>query len=116
MSEALIYHLCRRAALDAVGLDGLYHGALSQAGEDFLHFSTLDQVEESAALHCIGLDDLMLLEVAAQPLGEALRWEASRGGALFPHLYRPLLTSDVTSEADLELDADGVPQLGDHLT
>ena len=51
----------------------------------------------------------------AEGLGEALKWEASRGGALFPHLYRPLLISEVLSEAALSLDADGVPRLGDHL-
>jgi hypothetical protein len=45
-------------------------------------------------------------------LGEALKWEASRGGALFPHLYRPLLPSEVAARKDLELDADGIPQLG----
>ena len=107
MSDGLIYHLCRRAAWDAVGLDRLYHGPLNQKGEDFLHFSTLAQVEESAALHCIGLDDLMLLEVAARPLGEALRWESSRGGALFPHLYGPLPRIAVVRSWDLPLGEDG---------
>ena len=107
MPDALIYHLCRRAAWEADAHDGLYHGPLKQAGEDFLHFSPLAQVAESAALHCAGLEDLMLLEVAARPLGGALRWEASRGGALFPHLYGPLPLSAVLRSWDLPLGKDG---------
>jgi len=56
--------------------------------------------------------DLMLLTVEADDLGEALKWEASRGGALFPHLFRDLRVDEVVAERALDLDADGVPVLG----
>ena len=54
----------------------------------------------------------MLLTVEADDLGEALKWEASRGGALFPHLFRDLRVDEVVAERALDLDADGVPVLG----
>ncbi|MCP4515311.1 MAG: DUF952 domain-containing protein [Delftia sp.] len=107
MTDEPIYHLCRRVAWEAVGRDGLYHGPLGRDGENFLHFSTRAQVEESAARHCAGLRDLMLLEVAVAPLGAALRWESSRGGALFPHLYGPLPLAAVVRSWDLPLGEDG---------
>lgn len=107
MTDEPIYHLCRRAAWEAAGRDGLYYGPLRREGETFLHFSTRAQVEESAARHCSGLSDLMLLEVTAADLGEAMRWEVSRGGALFPHLYGPLPLAAVRRSWDLPLGEDG---------
>lgn len=107
MTDEPIYHLCRRVAWEAAGRDGFYHGPLDREGEHFLHFSTRAQVEESAARHCAGLEDLMLLEVTAAALGEALRWESSRGGALFPHLYGPLPRTAVVRSWDLPLGEDG---------
>ncbi|MDB5446080.1 MAG: hypothetical protein JWQ97_1397, partial [Phenylobacterium sp.] len=53
------------------------------------------------------------LEIEADDLGAALRWEPSRGGALFPHLYEPLETRHVRAVAEAPLDADGIPQLGE---
>ncbi len=58
--------------------------------DGFIHFSTAEQAVETAAKHFAGQRDLVLLAVEADALGDALKWEPSRGGALFPHLYAPL--------------------------
>jgi len=73
----------------------------------FIHLSTRDQVVESAALHFAGAADVLLLTVDAGALGPALRWEASRGGARFPHLYGDLPLDAVIAADPLPLGADG---------
>jgi len=111
----LIYKILSRAEWEAAKAVGQFDGSYVDKADGFIHFSAADQAQETAAKWFKDQADLVLLGVEAEPLGEALKWEPSRGGALFPHLYRPLLTSEVLSQADLELDAAGVPQLGDHL-
>lgn len=69
---------------------GVFTGAPVDVADGFIHFSTAAQVEETAARHFAGQDGLLLVAVSAEALGDALRWEPSRGGALFPHLYGPL--------------------------
>jgi len=78
-----------------------------------MHFSTAAQVQETARRHFHGQRDLLVLTVDAQALGEALTWEPSRGGALFPHLYGVLATDLVLEVGAAPLDEEGVPQLGD---
>ena len=75
--------------------------------DGFIHFSTAAQVPETATRHFAGQPDLLLVAVAAERLGDALRWEPSRGGALFPHLYAPLPLGAVLWVADVRLDATG---------
>lgn len=111
----LIYKILSRAEWDSAKAVGRFEGSAVDLADGFIHLSAADQAQETAAKWFKGQESLVLLTIEAETLGEALRWEASRGGALFPHLYRPLLASEVTREADLDLDADGVPQLGDHL-
>lgn len=111
----LIYKILSRAEWDAAKAVGRFEGSAVDLADGFIHLSAADQAQETAAKWFKGQESLVLLAIEAEPLGEALRWEASRGGALFPHLYRPLLASEVARKADLDLDADGVPQLGDHL-
>ena len=65
-------------------------GAPDRSGDGFIHFSTAAQAVETAAKHFAGADDLLLVAVDADALGPALKWEPSRGGALFPHLYGAL--------------------------
>jgi uncharacterized protein (DUF952 family) len=79
--------------------------------DGFIHFSTAAQVRETAARHFKGLADLVLLGVDPESLGDALKWEPSRGGDLFPHLYVPLPVTAVKTERALELDTDGVAVL-----
>jgi uncharacterized protein (DUF952 family) len=99
-----LYHLCPRQAWQAAQTRGTY-----QAGgpDPFIHLSTRDQVIESAALHFAGAADLLLLTVDAAALGPDLRWEASRGGALFPHLYADLPLAAVLAADPLPLGPDG---------
>ena len=69
---------------------GRFDGAPIDHQDGFIHFSSADQVAETARLHFAGQTDLLLIAVNADALGDRLRWEDSRGGALFPHLYGSL--------------------------
>ncbi len=69
---------------------GVFHGSEVDLRDGYIHFSTAEQAVETAAKHFAGERDLVLLEIEADALGQALKWEPSRGGALFPHLYAPL--------------------------
>lgn len=111
----LIYKILSRAEWDAAKAVGRFEGSAVDRQDGFIHLSAADQAQQTAALYFKGQPDLVLLGVEAEGLGADLKWEASRGGALFPHLFRPLRVSEVVTETDLTLDADGVPQLGDHL-
>ncbi len=103
----IIYHMCRREEWLAARAAGQYAGSSQDQADGFIHFSTADQIVESAAKHRTGQSGLVILEVEARLLGPALRWEASRGGALFPHLYKALPTAAVRRVADLPLGPDG---------
>lgn len=104
----LIYNLCRQPDWDAALALGEYRGSADDLRDGFIHFSTAAQVVESAARHRRGVADLLLLSVEAAALGEALRWEPSRGGQLFPHLYGPLPTAMVLRADPLALGAEGL--------
>jgi len=82
-------------------------GAPIDLADGFVHFSTAVQVAGTAAKHFAGQAGLMLLAVAADGLGEALKWEPSRGGELFPHLYGPLRLADAVWARPLRLGPDG---------
>ncbi len=82
-------------------------GAPVDLADGFIHFSTAAQVAETAAKHFAGQRDLLLIAVAAEQLGERLKWEPSRGGALFPHLYGPLELKAVTKADPLPIGPDG---------
>jgi uncharacterized protein (DUF952 family) len=85
-----IYKICERISWQAAEHAGLYRGSDVDARDGFIHFSTAAQVAETATRHFARQIDLMLVAVDAEALGEALKWEPSRGGALFPHLYAAL--------------------------
>lgn len=103
----LIYKIFRRAEWDDLVARGETLGAPVDLADGYIHFSTAAQVMETAAKHFAQESNLVLVAVAADPLGADLKWEASRGGALFPHLYRPLRLSDVTWDKALPLGATG---------
>ena len=102
-----IYHLSRRADWDRARAAGSYEGSREDTADGFLHFSTALQVIGSAAKHRSGERGLVLLEVDSAALGEALKWEPSRGGDLFPHLYDVLPMAAVTEVCELPLGPDG---------
>lgn len=106
-SDRAIYHMCRDEEWRAARAAGSYAGSSQDAADGFIHFSTAVQVRESAARHRAGQAGLVLLAVDAAALGEALKWEPSRGGALFPHLYGPLPVAAVIAVHDLPLGPDG---------
>lgn len=104
---ALIYKICPRALWREAEAAGRFAGAPIDRQDGFIHFSTAAQVAETAARHFAGQADLLLLAVEADALGDALRFEPSRGGDLFPHLYGPLPLDAVTAIDALPLGADG---------
>ena len=106
-----IYHMCRREEWDRAAEIGSYAGSSQDEADGFIHFSTAIQLPESARRHRAGQAGLVLLAVDPQLLGEQLRWEPARSGALFPHLYGTLPVSAVRWVRDLPLGADGVPVL-----
>lgn len=86
---------------------GVFMGAPIDQADGFIHFSTAAQVEETAGRHLAGQADLMLAAVDSETLGDDLKWEVSRAGALFPHLYAPLALAHVAWAKPLPLDARG---------
>ena len=104
--RSTIYHMCRRDEWRAAEGAGLYPGSSQDRADGFIHFSTAAQVVESARRHRAGQSGLVLLAADAGALGENLRWEPSRGGDLFPHLYGSLPVACVRWVADLPLAAD----------
>ncbi|HEY0837970.1 MAG TPA: DUF952 domain-containing protein [Azospirillum sp.] len=107
MTERIIHHMCRAEEWEQASPSGAYPGSSQDAADGFIHFSTSAQVVESAAKHRAGQAGLVLLSVDAARLGPALRWEPSRGGQLFPHLYGPLPVAAVVRVAPLPLGPDG---------
>ena len=114
-SEALLtvpnYREIRSHAFDVwqrAEASGTFAGTEHDLRDGFIHFSTAGQVAETAARHYAGLANLLLVTVNVAALGDALRWEPSRGGALFPHLYAPLPTAAATRVTPLPLGPDGV--------
>lgn len=108
-----IYKLLGAGEWAAATAVGRFEGSEVDRRDGYIHFSTGAQVAETARRHFSGRDDLVLLGLDAEPLGEALRWEPSRGGDLFPHLYGPLEAGAVDEVRAISLSADGAPQLGD---
>ncbi len=103
----LIYKICPRDLWREAEAVGRFTGAPVDVADGFIHLSAAGQVSETAARHFAGQRDLLLVAVEAGALGEALRYEPSRGGALFPHLYGDLPLAAVRSVAELPLGEDG---------
>ena len=98
-----IYKILRASEWADLQARGETQGAPIDRADGFIHFSTADQVRETAARHFARVDDLILATCDTDSLGPALKWEASRGGALFPHLYGPLRLGDVVAHCPLSL-------------
>jgi len=105
--DRTIYKICPETLWRAAESAGIFHGAGIDVADGYIHFSTAGQAVETAAKHFRGQRDLVLVAVDALRLGQMLRWEPSRGGALFPHLYAPLELSAVKWVRPLPLGADG---------
>lgn len=110
-----VYKICPEALWRQAETAGRFDGAPIDLADGYIHFSTAGQVRETAAKHFAGQRDLLLVAIDEMPLGDALRWEVSRGGAHFPHLYAPLDLSAVLWVKPLPLGADGVHVFPDDL-
>jgi uncharacterized protein (DUF952 family) len=106
-TPALIYKIASAALWAEAERQGVFSGAPVDLQDGFIHFSTAAQAPETAARHFAGQQGLVLVAVDPAALGPALKWEPSRGGALFPHLYGPLPLSAVRWTAPLPIGADG---------
>ena len=104
---ATIYKICDSTLWRDAERAGVFAGAPVDHADGFIHFSTAAQVAETAARHFAGKEDLLLLAVDAAVLGPALRYEPSRGGQLFPHLYGTLPLTAVRWVRLLPLGANG---------
>ncbi len=113
MSEP-IFHMCRAAEWAEAQVSGRYAGSSQDKADGFIHFSSAAQLPGSAAKHRAGQPGLVLLTVDPDRLGPALKWEPSRGGQLFPHLYGELPIDAVLRVDPLPLGLDGVPVLPPH--
>ncbi|QJE74568.1 DUF952 domain-containing protein [Aerophototrophica crusticola] len=111
----LIFHMCREPEWQAALAAGRYDCSSQDQADGFIHFSDAAQLPGSAAKHRAGQTGLLLLTVAADALGDGLRWEPSRGGQLFPHLYGPLLPGQVLRVDPLPLGADGLHVFPPHV-
>lgn len=102
-----VYKILRPSEWEVLRAAGFTSGAPVDLRDGFVHLSTADQVRETAARHFAGAGELVLLAVEERRLAPDLRWEPSRGGDLFPHLYRELRMEDVLWSAPLPEGADG---------
>jgi len=109
----LIFKLVPRADWETAGNQGVFKGAPVDLADGFIHFSDADQVRETAAKHFKGQTGLVIAAFDASTFGAVLKWEVSRGGALFPHLYDTLDPAAAVWVKDLPLGPDGLHQFPD---
>jgi len=107
VTMSLIYKICTASEWREAERDGVYRGSAVDKKDGFIHFSTAEQAAGTAAKWFAGQLDLVLVTVEADALGDRLRWEPSRGGALFPHFYGDLALRAVERVDPLPLDANG---------
>lgn len=105
--SALVYKILRAGEWAQAQAAGVFTGSAVDLSDGFIHFSTAAQAVETARKHFAGERDLTLAAVETAELGAALKWEVSRGGALFPHLYASLPLAAIVWTKPLPLGADG---------
>ena len=111
---ATIYKICSASAWREAERQGVYRGSTADLSDGFIHFSTAQQVESTVRKHFAGQAGLFLIAVDGDALGDELRWEPARGGALFPHLYGELDLATVIQVLEMPMRADGthhIPEL-----
>lgn len=110
----VVYKICGAAEWRRAENDGSYRGSADDARDGYIHFSRADQLSSTLTRHFEGRSDLVLVAVNAAALGDALRYEPSRGGDLFPHLYGHLPMEAVAWVGEIGWDGDShrLPDLG----
>lgn len=106
MSEP-VFKICGQEEWRRAEAAGVYFGNADDARDGFIHLSAGDQVAGTLERHFAGRDDLLIVRIDAAALGDALKWEVSRGGALFPHLHGPLPMAAVQAVSPVESRQDG---------
>ena len=107
----VVFKVLARAGWEEARADGLYRGSPDDKRDGFIHLSAAHQLEGTLAKYFRGKADHLLVAFDTDALGPELKWEPSRGGDLFPHLYGPLPVALALWQRPLELGADGVPSL-----
>lgn len=111
-----VYKVCRAVEWQAAAAGGLYLGSADDRRDGFIHLSTAAQLATTLVRHFAGKSDLVLIAFDPGSLGDLLKWEPSRGGALFPHAYGALETALARSVERLPLGLDGRHMLRPDLT
>lgn len=106
----LVFKIVERGAWDAACREGSYRGSPDDLRDGFIHFSTETQLEGTSARHFRGVENLLLVAFDEETLGDGLKWEPSRRGERFPHLYGPLPTGLALWARPMPLGEDGVPR------
>ena len=107
MTDLFAFKILTREQWNQFRADGIFTGAPVDLADGYIHLSARDQVAETAAKHFAGQDELILAMIDLPALGDSVKWEPSRGGALFPHIYGDIPMSAVTTKAVLRLDPAG---------
>lgn len=107
MPDQIAYKVLLAAEMAALEADGRFAGAPVDLADGYIHMSTAAQLDETVAKHFAGKTDLSVAAVDLSVLGAALRWEPSRGGQLFPHLYGDLTLDAVLAYGPMEREDDG---------
>ena len=111
MKPTTAYKVLTAAQMHALEHDGSFAGAPVDVADGYIHMSTRDQLTETVNKHFAGQDELWVAAVDLEALGEAVKWEVSRGGAEFPHLYAQLPLDAVVAYSPLERNTDGTVRL-----
>jgi uncharacterized protein (DUF952 family) len=111
VTHSRVFKICSEREWATALAVGTYGGSPDDLRDGYIHLSTADQAAETARKYFSGHRDLLLVEFDATTLGEHLKWEPSRGGALFPHLYAGLPTDRALGAQQLTLGADGAPDI-----
>ena len=107
MKPTTAYKVLVADDMAALERDGRFDGSAVDLADGYIHLSTADQLTETVDKHYAGQDDLHVVAVDLDAHGDKVRFEPSRGGALFPHLYGPMLLEAVVAYGPLQRDADG---------
>lgn len=107
----LAYKVLTGSEMRELERDGVFAGSEDDRRDGYVHLSTCDQLTETVDRHFAGRDDLWTVAVDLDAHGDRLRWEPSRGGRLFPHLYEPMRLDAVTAYGPLQRDDDGTVRL-----
>lgn len=105
-----VFKIMPASLWDAAVASGQFTGSPDDVRDGFIHLSAADQIEDTLAKHFRNQDDLIIVAFNSAQLGSSLKWEVSRGGALFPHVYGALPVDFALWQQRLTLGADGIPK------